>query len=95
MRRLYQRFHDKKQESKRNYFVEKGFVSIKSTWELLLGRLKHDCQVHENHAAEYTQIIVPRLAQSDEFVARVTRRSADIGTRYHAELEDQMKKLER
>ena len=41
------------------------------------------------------QIIVPRLVQSDEIVARTARKSSEIGSKYHAELEDQMKRLDR
>jgi len=60
-----------------------------------LNRLKIDCQVHEQHAQEYMQIIVPRLVQSDEIVARTARKSSEIGSKYHTELEDQMKRLDR
>lgn len=69
--------------------------SIKSIWDILLNRLKTDCQVHEQHAQEYMQIIVPRLVQSDEIVARTARKSSEIGSKYHTELEDQMKRLDR
>ena len=51
--------------------------------------------MHEQHAQEYMQIIVPRLVQSDEIVARTARKSSEIGSKYHTELEDQMKRLDR
>lgn len=75
--------------------VDKGFPSIKNVWESTLDRLKLDIQSHERLAQEYIQIVIPRLQQSDEFMQRIFKKSTDIETHSHAELDEQMKKLER
>ena len=75
--------------------AERAFPSIRGLWDTLLGRLRTDCITHDQHAQEYLQIVLPRLAQSNEFTQRVGRRGAEIGAKYQTELEDQMKRLDR
>merc|ERR1719454_1830563 len=75
--------------------AERAFPSIRALWDTLLGRLRTDCITHDQHAQEYLQIVLPRLAQSNEFTQRVGRRGAEIGAKYQTELEDQMKRLDR
>ena len=58
-------------------------------------RLKADIKAHERLTQEYNQIIIPRLQQSDEFLNRMCRRSGEVDQTSQAELDRQMKTLEK
>jgi hypothetical protein len=95
LKRLHGRFTEKRNDTKNKWLVEKGFPSIKTVWDSNLERLKHDIVSHERLAQEYTQIIIPRLHQSDEFVQKMAKKSSEIEVENHLELDEQVKKLER
>ena len=60
-----------------------------------MDRLKADIKAHERLTQEYNQIIIPRLQQSDEFLNRMCRRSGEVDQNAQAELDKQMKILEK
>ena len=74
---------------------ERGFPSLQEAWESNMERLKADIKAHERLTQEYNQIIIPRLQQSDEFLNRMCRRSGEVDQTSQAELDKQMKTLEK
>lgn len=97
LRRLHSRCTEKRNDSKtsRNWLSERGFPSLQEAWEGNMDRLKADIKAHERLTQEYNQIIIPRLQQSDEFLNRMCRRSGEVDQNAQAELDKQMKILEK
>ncbi|CBY43077.1 unnamed protein product, partial [Oikopleura dioica] len=93
----FYRCTEKRNDSKtsRNWLSERGFPSLQEAWEGNMDRLKADIKAHERLTQEYNQIIIPRLQQSDEFLNRMCRRSGEVDQNAQAELDKQMKILEK